>query len=80
MGAGRCDPPGELPQKYKMAITFVTMGICACVGFWYQQRLIRQRYSDDDLDLYLRVKRIREREMEAIAATDTSSQRERGAR
>ena len=81
-GLGRCpgDAPGELPQKYKMAITFVTMGICTIVGFWYQQRLIRQRYSDNDLELYLRVKRIRERELEAIAAMDPNPSERRPAR
>ena len=75
MGAGRSDLPGELPHKYKVAITVVVMSITTCAGFLYQQRLIRQRYTDEDLDLYVRVKRIRERELEAIAAANTSSLR-----
>ena len=66
MGAGGC--AGELPQKYKMAITFVSMSICVTAGFFVQQRLIRQRYSDAELDLYVRVKEIRDQEMQAIAA------------
>lgn len=74
MGSGAC--ASELPQKYKIAITAVTMSITICVGFWYQQRLIARRYSDEDLDLYMRVKRIRERELHAISPQDQIPPRE----
>ena len=76
-GFGRCpgDAPGELPQKYKMAITFVTMSITTIIGFRYQQHLIRQRFSDEDLEMYIKVRQIRERELEAIAAMERADTR-----
>ena len=68
MGSGR-----ELPFKYQAAITFVTMSFFSVIGFLYQQRLIREYVTDDMVDIHLRVKKIKERELAQIAAAGQRS-------
>ena len=60
--------PPELSPWIKGGITLVCMSGSALVGFYLQQRLIETYYSGHQAEIHQRVKAIKQREMQQIAA------------
>ena len=60
--------PTDVGPYTKGIVTLVVMTCTSLAGFLVQQRLIDHYYSGDTLDIHQRVKRIKHRELQEIAA------------
>ena len=60
--------PPELGPWVKGGITLACMSGTALLGFYVQQRLIETYYSGHQAEIHQRVKKIKQREMQQIAA------------
>ena len=59
--------PPDVSAFTKAAITTVCMSGTALLGFYCQQKIIEKFYTGEDAELYLRVKAIKQRELQEIA-------------
>ena len=59
--------PVDMPASTKGTITLVCMTGFSLAGFYVQQWLIEKHYSGEQAELHVAVRKIKEREMMAIA-------------